>query len=64
MAITSPRSNDFARTGAPRRRMSGAEILCECLVREGVEVVWGYPGGAVLPLYYVLPEFAFRHVLV
>ena len=64
MAITSPRSNNLARADVPRRRMTGAEILCECLVREGVEVVWGYPGGAVLPLYYTLPDFSFRHVLV
>ena len=31
--------------------LSGAEIVCESLLQEGVEVVFGLPGGAVLPLY-------------
>jgi len=34
--------------------MSGAQILVECLKREGVEVIFGYPGGAVIPLFDVL----------
>ena len=45
-------------------RLSGAHIVCECLVQEGVEVVFGYPGGAVLPLYDVLPSYKIRHILV
>ena len=46
-------------------RISGARILCQALVREGVEVIFGFPGGAVLPLYDVLPEFPqIRHILV
>ena len=45
--------------------MKGAEILCEGLVREGVEVIFGFPGGSVLPLYDALPHFPqLRHVLV
>lgn len=44
--------------------MTGAQILCECLGREGVDLIWGYPGGAVLPLYHTLPEFPLRHILV
>ena len=32
-------------------RLTGAEIVWECLVREGAEVVFGYPGGAILPTY-------------
>ena len=43
--------------------LSGAEILWECLVREGVELVFGYPGAAVLPLYDALPRSPVRHVL-
>jgi acetolactate synthase-1/2/3 large subunit len=44
---------------------SGADILCEGLVREGVEVIFGFPGGAVLPLYDALPNYPqLRHVLV
>ena len=44
--------------------LSGAEILIECLRKEKVEVVFGYPGGAVLPIYDVLYDADIRHVLV
>jgi len=46
-------------------RLSGAQILLECLVREGVEIIYGYPGGVVLPLYDRFPQYPqIRHVLV
>ena len=46
-------------------RMIAAKALVECMKREGVEVVFGYPGGAVLPLYDVLyDEKDIRHILV
>jgi len=44
--------------------MSGAQILLECLTREGVEVVFGYPGGVTLPLYDAMYDHDLRHVLV
>jgi acetolactate synthase-1/2/3 large subunit len=44
--------------------MTGAEILWESLVREGVTVVFGYPGGAIMPAYDALPKFPLHHVLV
>ena len=44
---------------------SGADILVDSLVRQGVEVVFGYPGGAVLPIYDALFEHShIKHVLV
>src|SRR5881398_405544 len=43
---------------------SGAQILWECLVREGVTDVFGYPGGAILPAYDAMLEFPIRHILV
>ena len=44
---------------------SGADILVECLIDLGVEVVFGYPGGAVLPIYDALYNHPkIRHVLV
>ncbi|MBI4504654.1 MAG: biosynthetic-type acetolactate synthase large subunit [Chloroflexi bacterium] len=46
------------------QRLGGAQILCEALLREGVEIVFGHPGGAVLPLYHVLTDYPIRHVLV
>ena len=44
--------------------MSGARMLLECLVREGVDCIFGYPGGVTLPLYDALYEHHIRHVLV
>ena len=43
---------------------SGARILLDCLVREGVEVIFGYPGGVTLPLYDAMYDHQLRHVLV
>jgi len=44
---------------------SGAAILVECLLRQGVEFVFGYPGGAVLPIYDELfGDHRIRHILV
>jgi acetolactate synthase I/II/III large subunit len=43
---------------------TGAQIIWECLVREGVEVVFGYPGGAILPAYDAMLDYPIRHVLV
>ena len=45
--------------------LSGAQVVIKALVEQGVEVVFGYPGGAVLPLYDALfKQNALRHVLV
>ncbi|MCE2456780.1 MAG: biosynthetic-type acetolactate synthase large subunit [Dehalococcoidia bacterium] len=46
-------------------RRNGGQIVCEALLREGVDVIFGLPGGAILPLYQILPEFPeLRHILV
>ena len=49
-----------------KRKLTGAEILWECLVREKVDVVFGYPGGAILPAYDALNKYKdkIHHVLV
>src|SRR6266704_3961274 len=44
--------------------MSGAKILLECMVQEGVECFFGYPGGVTLPFYDALYDHHIRHVLV
>src|SRR5262249_38415107 len=44
--------------------VTGAQSLWETLVREGVEVVFGYPGGAIMPPYDAMPASPIRHVLV
>tara|TARA_Y100001960_G_scaffold11354_1_gene10730 strand:+ start:471 stop:2165 length:1695 start_codon:yes stop_codon:yes gene_type:complete len=46
-------------------KMKGSQIVCKSLLREGCNVVFGIPGGAILPLYQTLPEFPeLRHILV
>ena len=46
-------------------RLTGGQMVCEALLREGVDIAFGLPGGAILPLYQTLPEYpALRHVLV
>jgi acetolactate synthase-1/2/3 large subunit len=44
--------------------MNGAEILLECLAREGVDCFFGYPGGVTLPFYDALYSHHIRHILV
>jgi acetolactate synthase-1/2/3 large subunit len=44
--------------------ISGAKMLLECLAQEGVEVIFGYPGGVTLPFYDALYDHPIRHVLV
>ena len=55
--------------GAPNMeesvRLPGARIVLECLKREGVDIIFGLPGGAVLPIYDALYDFqGLRHILV
>ncbi|UCF38150.1 MAG: biosynthetic-type acetolactate synthase large subunit [Acidobacteriota bacterium] len=46
-------------------KLTGAEILWECLIREGVDLVFGYPGGAILPAYDAMTKYPqIHHVLV
>ncbi|RLG92613.1 MAG: biosynthetic-type acetolactate synthase large subunit [Candidatus Hecatellales archaeon] len=44
--------------------MSGAKALIESLKREGVEVIFGFPGGAIMPVYDELLDSGIRHILV
>jgi acetolactate synthase I/II/III large subunit len=43
---------------------TGAQIIWECLVHEGVTTVFGYPGGAILPAYDAMLDYPVKHVLV
>jgi acetolactate synthase-1/2/3 large subunit len=45
-------------------KRTGAQILWESLVREGVTCLFGYPGGAILPAYDAMLDFPLRHILV
>ena len=43
--------------------LKGADIVLQCLRAEGVELVFGYPGGAIMPLYDALEGSGVRHIL-
>ena len=45
-------------------KKTGAQIVWEVLTQEGIEVVFGYPGGAILPTYDAMLDYPVRHVLV
>jgi len=46
------------------KHLTGSQIVCEALLKEGVNVVFGIPGGAILPLYGVLSQYPdLRHIL-
>jgi acetolactate synthase-1/2/3 large subunit len=45
-------------------KLSGAQALIDSLQREGVEVIFGLPGGSILPIYDILYESNIRHILV
>src|SRR5579884_706518 len=73
MTIAARISQPEARTAATHmpaqsmeaRELPGSHILCEALVREGVELMYGYPGGAIMPFYDALTSYPMlRHVLV
>ncbi|MEM3829793.1 MAG: thiamine pyrophosphate-binding protein, partial [Conexivisphaerales archaeon] len=45
-------------------RLSGAKALIKSLENEGVKVIFGIPGGAILPVYDALHDSSIRHILV
>jgi acetolactate synthase-1/2/3 large subunit len=45
-------------------KLKGAQVFFECLKKEGVDVIFGFPGGAVIDLYHELPKSGIRHILV
>ena len=61
-----PQREDVSRKPKQRPKvLTGSRIICESLLSLGVDVIFGYPGGAVLPLYHAIPEYEdLRHVLV
>jgi len=44
-------------------KIKGAEVLLRCLQAEGVDTVFGYPGGQILPVYDALYDFDIKHIL-
>ena len=60
-AAAPPPPHDLAAKPAAR---TGAHLVVEALEREGVDYVFGYPGGAIMPVYDALPGSRLKHVLV
>ncbi len=50
----------------PKQKITGSEVLLRCLVKEGADTIFGYPGGAIMPVYDALYHFAdqLTHILV
>src|SRR5947207_8538418 len=66
MTETRPASSITLSTSAfPSPERSGAQVMCEALVREKVEVMFGIPGGAIMPFYHAMWEYRdqLHHVL-
>jgi acetolactate synthase I/II/III large subunit len=61
---TQPENLSQGKKKETKKTMTGAAILWECLEREGVKVVFGYPGGAILPAYDALKHSKIHHILV
>ena len=55
---------ELASSKSKKEKLSGAEILLRALEAEGVEVIFGYPGGSVLPIYDALYFSKLKHILV
>lgn len=53
-------------TTAPTFKGSGSQMLLNCLIEEGVSTIFGYPGGAIMPIYDALYDYAdkLKHILV
>ncbi|MGA9497515.1 MAG: thiamine pyrophosphate-binding protein, partial [Terriglobales bacterium] len=58
---TETKKTDTKKAATKTKTMTGASILWECLEREGVRVVFGYPGGAILPAYVALKHSNIHH---
>ena len=44
-------------------KKTGADILMECLIREGVDTIFGYPGGAIMPVHDAMLRYPVHHIL-
>src|SRR5438874_5367882 len=62
---TARRQRDPRRGRAMSKQSTGAQVMCEALIREGVDVIFGIPGGAIMPFYHALASHReqLHHVL-
>lgn len=55
---------DITTEETPQSTRTGAQLMCEALEHEGVEIMFGYPGGAIMPFYDSLTSYSLKHILV
>jgi acetolactate synthase I/II/III large subunit len=65
-ALLTKRKSSPSQTTEPKKKISGSEALLRCLVAEGVDTLFGYPGGAIMPVYDALYSYhdKLKHFLV
>jgi len=61
--VNQPMVRDMSRQSPEPATMTGARLLVRCLRELGVDTVFGYPGGAIMPIYDALPGSGIRHIL-
>src|SRR2546422_137633 len=59
--VPTPSAHRNSRPPMPNTELTGAEIICEALIRANVTTLFGIPGGAIMPLYHAL--FSYRNQL-
>jgi acetolactate synthase-1/2/3 large subunit len=62
--LTDPNADHASGETSVARKLLGAQIIWETLAQQGVDVVFGYPGGAIMPAYDSMIEYPIHHVLV
>src|SRR6478609_9987899 len=64
--LTKTKKETAAHPAEPKKKITGSEVLLRSLVEEGVETIFGYPGGAIMPVYDALYHYADKltHILV
>jgi acetolactate synthase I/II/III large subunit len=65
-ALLTKRKNSPSQAPEPKKKISGSEALLRCLLAESVDTLFGYPGGAIMPVYDALYSYhdKLKHVLV
>lgn len=66
LEITKDNSQDNLTGGAKTTQLSGSQAVLEALLAEGVDTIFGYPGGAIMPIYDALYDYSekIKHILV
>ncbi|MBX2946435.1 MAG: biosynthetic-type acetolactate synthase large subunit [Cyclobacteriaceae bacterium] len=65
-ALLTKNKKSITSAAEPKKQISGSEALLRCLVAEGVDTLFGYPGGAIMPVYDALYSYSdqLKHILV